>query len=145
MKLSEIYKHHNVVWRLSRTRVFSAEKAKYYEKWNSYLSNKWYGSSNRNPIWAWYFLAHATANSRYNAPLLPNTLETSLILANWMKKWLVPFWNIPPNMVLLRYWNLTFENYIVKSVKAKEQFFRKWRTVNNFNDIDLTLSILDNK
>jgi hypothetical protein len=42
-----------------------------------------------------------------------------------------------------RNWNLTFDNYINKSVEAKKNIFRRWREVNNFNDIDLTLSILD--
>jgi len=42
-----------------------------------------------------------------------------------------------------RHWELSFDNYIRKSVQAKIGHFRSWRLVNNFNDIDLTLSILN--
>lgn len=44
-----------------------------------------------------------------------------------------------------RQWHIAFDNYIKKSVEAKHKFFRTWRTVKYFNDIDLTLSILDDK
>jgi hypothetical protein len=44
-----------------------------------------------------------------------------------------------------RYWNLAFDNYIKKSIEAKKHIFRSWRFVNNFNDIDLALSVLDKK
>ncbi len=42
-----------------------------------------------------------------------------------------------------RYWELAINNYIKKTTEAKQQLFRRWRLVNNFNDIDLSLSILD--
>ncbi len=42
-----------------------------------------------------------------------------------------------------RHWELAFDNYIKKTKEAKMQFFRTWRQVNSFNDIDLGLSILD--
>jgi hypothetical protein len=42
-----------------------------------------------------------------------------------------------------KHWEFAFDNYIKKTTEAKKQFFRRWRLVNNFNDIDLSLSILD--
>jgi hypothetical protein len=42
-----------------------------------------------------------------------------------------------------RYWELAVDNYIKKTLEAKKQFFRRLRLVNSFNDIDLSLSILD--
>lgn len=42
-----------------------------------------------------------------------------------------------------RYWELAFENYIKKTIEAKKLFFYKYRFVRQFNDIDLTLAILD--
>jgi hypothetical protein len=42
-----------------------------------------------------------------------------------------------------KHWELTMDNYIKKTTEAKKEFFRRWRIVNNFNDIDLALSILD--
>jgi len=44
-----------------------------------------------------------------------------------------------------RYWKLAFDNYIRKSMEAKGQFFHRWRQVKNFNDIDLSLHILDDR
>jgi hypothetical protein len=44
-----------------------------------------------------------------------------------------------------RYWLIDFDNYIKKSAEAKRQFFKGWKMVKNFNDVDLSLSILDNK
>ncbi len=41
------------------------------------------------------------------------------------------------------HWELAVDNYIKKTTEAKKQFFRRWRLVKSFNDIDLTLSILD--
>jgi HNH endonuclease len=46
-------------------------------------------------------------------------------------------------IVTSRHWELAIDNYIKKTTEAKRQFFRKWRLVKNFNDIDLSLSILD--
>jgi hypothetical protein len=43
-----------------------------------------------------------------------------------------------------RYWQLAIDNYQNKTVEAKGGYFKAWRLVNNFNDIDLLLSILDN-
>ncbi len=42
-----------------------------------------------------------------------------------------------------RHWELAIDNYIAKTTEAKKQFFRGWRLVNSFNDIDLSLCILD--
>ncbi len=42
-----------------------------------------------------------------------------------------------------RHWDLAVENYIKKTSEAKSGLFRKWRMVKYFNDIDLSLSILD--
>jgi hypothetical protein len=42
-----------------------------------------------------------------------------------------------------RQWELAFDNYKEKSFSAKKQFFRRMRVVQNFNDVDLALSILD--
>lgn len=38
---------------------------------------------------------------------------------------------------------LVFDDYIKKTIKAKKQFFRGLRVVEKFNDVDLSLSILD--
>jgi len=43
-----------------------------------------------------------------------------------------------------RHWQLAFDNYIKKSEEAKSGFFKSWRLVKKFSDIDLSLSILDN-
>ncbi|MBV7533038.1 HNH endonuclease [Chitinophaga sp. sic0106] len=42
-----------------------------------------------------------------------------------------------------RAWELNFENYIVESTKQKAGFFKSWRFIRNFNDIDLVLNILN--
>jgi len=42
-----------------------------------------------------------------------------------------------------RYWAIDFDNYIKRSSEAKRQFFKKWKLVKSFNDVDLSLSILD--
>jgi hypothetical protein len=42
-----------------------------------------------------------------------------------------------------RYWLIDFDNYIKKSSDAKRKFFREWKMVKKFNDVDLSLSILD--
>ncbi len=42
-----------------------------------------------------------------------------------------------------RHWELAIDNYINKTTEAKKQFFRSCRLVSKFNDIDLSLSILD--
>ncbi|MEM7551505.1 MAG: HNH endonuclease [Bacteroidota bacterium] len=42
-----------------------------------------------------------------------------------------------------RNWHLVWNNYIKKTMKSKERFFKKVKLVDNFNDIDLALSILD--
>jgi len=42
-----------------------------------------------------------------------------------------------------RNWELFVDNYLNKSMAAKQQLFRGFRLVNNFNDVDLALSILD--
>lgn len=43
-----------------------------------------------------------------------------------------------------KYWNLEFESYINKSMTEKVKFFTGYKFITNFNDIDLTLNILDN-
>jgi hypothetical protein len=43
----------------------------------------------------------------------------------------------------VRNWELDFDNYIRNSVKEKTKFFKGWRMVQKFNDIDLTLSIFN--
>jgi hypothetical protein len=40
-------------------------------------------------------------------------------------------------------WNIDFDNYIKQSIAAKTQFFRGWKVIQKFNDIDLTLSVFD--
>lgn len=45
-----------------------------------------------------------------------------------------------------RHWELAFDNYIKKSSEAKRGFFKRWKSVKHFNDIDLALSIFkDNR
>jgi hypothetical protein len=43
-----------------------------------------------------------------------------------------------------KYWRLSFDNYIHNSMIAKNRFFKDYIFVEKFNDIDLTLSILNN-
>lgn len=40
-------------------------------------------------------------------------------------------------------WQLDFPNYIKQSAAAKTKFFKSYRMINKFNDIDLTLSIFE--
>jgi len=42
-----------------------------------------------------------------------------------------------------RYWQIAIDNYMKKTIEAKKKYFRRCLQVNNFNDIDLSLSILD--
>jgi len=42
-----------------------------------------------------------------------------------------------------RHWSLSLDDYLRETKKAKHKFFRKIRQVRNFNDFDLTLSIMD--
>ncbi len=42
-----------------------------------------------------------------------------------------------------RHWNLTVDHYLKESFEAKKEFFRRIRLVTYFNDVDLTLSIID--
>jgi hypothetical protein len=42
-----------------------------------------------------------------------------------------------------RHWELALDNYIKKSVHAKKELFKSWKLINNFNDIDLTLNVLN--
>lgn len=42
-----------------------------------------------------------------------------------------------------RHWHLVIDNYVQKTMKAKKEIFNNCIAVKNFNDIDLTLSILD--
>lgn len=42
-----------------------------------------------------------------------------------------------------RHWELTIDNYLKNTMDAKKQFFRRCLLVNSFNDIDISLSILD--
>lgn len=44
-----------------------------------------------------------------------------------------------------RHWDLVVENYLKKTIEVKSDFFKSWKLVNNFNDIDLLLRILNNK
>ncbi len=44
-----------------------------------------------------------------------------------------------------RNWEEHIKNYIEKSSAAKKDFFHRWRFVDRFSDIDLALSILDDK
>lgn len=48
-------------------------------------------------------------------------------------------------IVTSRYWQIGYDNYIKESINAKKEFFRGVKIVNKFNDIDLTLSILNDK
>jgi hypothetical protein len=43
----------------------------------------------------------------------------------------------------IRNWELAFKLYIEQSSKAKEEYFRSWRELRQFSDIDLLLNILD--
>lgn len=40
-------------------------------------------------------------------------------------------------------WEMCLDNYVKKTLEAKREFFRSIREVNRFNDIDLTLSIIN--
>lgn len=42
-----------------------------------------------------------------------------------------------------RAWELNFESYIKETSKIKSEFFKSWKFINKFNDIDLTLNILN--
>jgi hypothetical protein len=42
-----------------------------------------------------------------------------------------------------RHWEIAFDNYIKKTKEAKKDQFKSFKIVKNFNDIDLTLSILN--
>ena len=42
-----------------------------------------------------------------------------------------------------RHWELAIDNYLKQTKEAKKDLFGQWRLVNNFNDIDLSLSILN--
>jgi hypothetical protein len=44
---------------------------------------------------------------------------------------------------IIRNWHLVFENYKRKTLEAKKKFFPKMKLVKNFNDVDLTLHILN--
>jgi hypothetical protein len=45
-------------------------------------------------------------------------------------------------LVTSRSWQLAIDNYLKKTMVAKEPFFRRCIILKNFNDIDLCLSIL---
>jgi hypothetical protein len=42
-----------------------------------------------------------------------------------------------------RYWELSAQSYIKKSKEAKRELFKSWKLVKKFDDIDLTLDILN--
>ncbi|MFN8296030.1 MAG: HNH endonuclease [Chitinophagales bacterium] len=42
-----------------------------------------------------------------------------------------------------KYWKISFNEYIKKSMNVKANIFKGYKFVSNFNDIDLTLSILN--
>lgn len=42
-------------------------------------------------------------------------------------------------------WNLVIDNYLRKTAQNKKDLFKGYKQINKFNDIDLALSILDNK
>lgn len=42
-----------------------------------------------------------------------------------------------------RQWEFAIDNYMKRTVAAKQNLFRRWRLVNSFNDIDLALAVLD--
>lgn len=42
-----------------------------------------------------------------------------------------------------RQWEMVSDLYLKKTTEAKRGFFRGWRLVNHFNDVDLALSILE--
>lgn len=44
-----------------------------------------------------------------------------------------------------RHWMIDFDNYIKESGTEKQEFFKRWQLIQKFNDIDLTLSIFNNK
>ena len=47
-------------------------------------------------------------------------------------------------IVTSRNWELALDNYLEKSAQAKSGHFRIWKQIKNFNDIDLSLKILNN-
>lgn len=42
-----------------------------------------------------------------------------------------------------RQWELAGDNYIRKSCEAKKEFFKSWKLIKNFSDVDLVLSVLN--
>ncbi len=44
-----------------------------------------------------------------------------------------------------RHWIIDFDNYIKESVTQKAELFKRWQLIQKFNDIDLALSIFNNK
>lgn len=42
-----------------------------------------------------------------------------------------------------RYWEIAFDNYIRKTSEAKKGYFKSFKLVKNFNDVDLLLSVLN--
>jgi hypothetical protein len=43
-----------------------------------------------------------------------------------------------------RHWELAWDNYLKKTLEAKSGYFRIWRFIKKFSDVDFTLSILNN-
>jgi hypothetical protein len=46
-------------------------------------------------------------------------------------------------IVTSRHWEIGFENYSKKTIDTKKELFKAFKSVNKFNDIDLTLNILN--
>lgn len=46
-------------------------------------------------------------------------------------------------IVTSRHWEIAFDNYIKKTSEAKKDHFKTIKVVNKFNDVDLSLSILN--
>lgn len=46
-------------------------------------------------------------------------------------------------IVTSRHWEIAYDNYIKKTKEAKKDQFKSIKLVKNFNDVDLTLSILN--
>ena len=44
-----------------------------------------------------------------------------------------------------RNWEISYDIYKKRTISAKQQFFKSFKPIKNFNDFDLTLNILDDK
>lgn len=44
-----------------------------------------------------------------------------------------------------RSWELNFDNYIKETIQKKAEFFKSWKFITKFNDIDLALNVLNDQ